>query len=222
MRIGTWNLDAKWSPAHRDLLRRQRCDVWLLTEVTQQVASPKEGVAGYNAHLSSCVMSRGQHWAAVLSLAPIKPLPDSHQASAAVVVDDITYCSTVLPWAGCSKHLPCPWKGETLEEMVAPTLEALSTKLPRSKTVWGGDWNQNLEGGWEYVGSKGMRSHLNLAITQLGLQVPTAKLFHQLGPGHHSIDHIAVPSNWKVTKAVTAAALGLSDHDACFVEVEPC
>jgi hypothetical protein len=33
MRIGTWNLDGRWSDEHAKFLQRQDCNVWLLTEV---------------------------------------------------------------------------------------------------------------------------------------------------------------------------------------------
>ena len=33
MRIGTWNLEKKWTQDHADLMEEQKCDVWLLTEV---------------------------------------------------------------------------------------------------------------------------------------------------------------------------------------------
>jgi hypothetical protein len=32
MRIGTWNVDARWDRRHERLVTGQVCDVWLLTE----------------------------------------------------------------------------------------------------------------------------------------------------------------------------------------------
>lgn len=40
MRIGTWNLDARWDERHLALMVSQRCDVWLLAEVIDRVAVP--------------------------------------------------------------------------------------------------------------------------------------------------------------------------------------
>jgi hypothetical protein len=85
VRIGTWNLDARWSAEHRDLLLRERCAIWLLTEV-----HPKARIAGYRCHLSKMTMARGQHYAAVLSDLPLDPLADPHAASAAAVIDGVT------------------------------------------------------------------------------------------------------------------------------------
>jgi hypothetical protein len=31
MRIGTWNLDGKCSAGHRQFLKHEACDIWLLT-----------------------------------------------------------------------------------------------------------------------------------------------------------------------------------------------
>ena len=33
MRIGTWNLEQKWTKDHAGLIAKQKCGVWLLTEV---------------------------------------------------------------------------------------------------------------------------------------------------------------------------------------------
>jgi hypothetical protein len=33
MRIGTWNLDGRWSADHGRFLTEEECDIWLLTEV---------------------------------------------------------------------------------------------------------------------------------------------------------------------------------------------
>ena len=123
MRIGTWNLDAKWSEAHQTLLTSQHCDVWLLTEVPPKARGNDEKIAGYYSHFSSGVMVPGQHWAAVLSMMPLTPLPDPHETSAAALVDGITYCSTILPWAGCTHHGPNPWVGSSLAEMARPAIE---------------------------------------------------------------------------------------------------
>jgi hypothetical protein len=86
--------------------------------------------------------------------------------------------------------------------------------------VWGGDWNQNLAEGWQHVGCQDGRNLLNTAIEALDLQVPSAGLLHQLGPGHHTIDHIAVPSGWQVKGAVSIVATGRSEDDAYVVEVQ--
>ena len=40
MRIGTWNLDGRWSPRHQHLLEDAECDVWLLTEVPTSFSLP--------------------------------------------------------------------------------------------------------------------------------------------------------------------------------------
>ena len=97
MRIGTWNLENKWSDKHRDLLRSEGCDVWLLTEVNPQAVNREGTIADYYCHISEGSWC-GQHWAAVLSIEPLSPFrPDPHEASAAASVNGITYCSTVLP-----------------------------------------------------------------------------------------------------------------------------
>ena len=220
MRIGTWNLDARWSEAHQTLLARERCDVWLLTEVNPKARHTNAKIAGYHSHLSAGVMARGQHWAAVLSQVPLTPLPDPHEASAAALVNRITYCSTILPWSGCTTPPSTPWVGTSLEDMTRAAIDRLTKVFPKSTTVWGGDWNQNLAGGWQHVGSTGMRKVVESALSLLQLQVATAELPFQTGADQNTIDHIAVPLQWNIRGAARISAVGLSDHDAYVIEVD--
>ena len=135
MRIGTWNLALRWSEQHRQLLLRQKCDVWLLTEVSPRALQPRNMIAEFRCHLSTQVMDRKQHWAAVLSREAMIPIPDPHPASAAASIKGITYCSTILPWRGApSKH---PWVGDNHSGRTESTLAALLKQLPKSSLVWG-------------------------------------------------------------------------------------
>jgi Endonuclease/Exonuclease/phosphatase family len=220
MRIGTWNLDARWSEAHQVLLAPEHCDVWLLTEVSPEARDANAPLAEYYCHLSEGIMAPGQHYAAVLSRLPLIPLLGTHEASSAAVVDGVAYCATILPWAGCTQHPASPWVGASLQEMASPAIDQLTALLPRANTVWAGDWNQNLAGGWQNVGSGAMRTLIESAVTLLGLRVATAALPHQSGASQFTIDHIAVPSQWKVRSAVSVMAVGLSDHDAYVIEAE--
>ncbi len=223
MRIGTWNLDAKWSEGHQTLLTNEHCDVWLLTEVLPKARGADAKIAGYNSHLSAGVMAPGQHWAAVLSrlpLTPYIPLTGLHETSAAAVVSGVTYCSMILPWSGCNNHEPNPWVGSSLAEMARPAIECLKTALPKSNTVWGGDWNQNLAGGWQRVGSAEMRKIVESALSSLELQVVTAELPFKSSASQNTIDHIAVPLQWNILgKPRQIPAAGLSSHDAYIIEV---
>lgn len=40
VRIGTWNMQGRWTPAHQEVLQDHACDVWLLTEVNQRLEVP--------------------------------------------------------------------------------------------------------------------------------------------------------------------------------------
>jgi hypothetical protein len=217
MRIGTWNLDCRiLKVQHLDLLLREQCDVWLLTEVNPLAVNPKGVIAGFNCHLTAGVMGRKQHWAAVLSKRALSSLPDPHLSSAAAIVNGITFCSTILPWSGCRKYSPHPWVGDTIGEMTKAAIESLSNEFPKSDLVWGGDWNHSLQG--RVVGSIVGRDHILAAIKSFSLQVPTTGLLCQKDK-HQTIDHIAVPSGWRVKSAARVMAEGLSDHDAYVIEV---
>lgn len=216
IKVGTWNLDGHWSDQHESLLISEQCDVWLLTEV-----HPSIHVNRFNIHLSAQRMSRGQHYAAILSRSPLTPIPHPHPASVAAVVEDITFCSSILPWAGCAGQPVSPWhNGESVSEMVRETVDSLIGKLPKGSLVWGGDWNQNLEGGWQHVGSKGGQSHICDALKVLELQIPTKDLPHRIN-GAYTIDHIAVPKRWECSNATRVSTAGLSDHDAYMIDATP-
>jgi len=92
MRIGTWNVENRlMTDEHRALLRREDVDIWLLTELNRKWADDAgKKILHFNCHLSSKVMGRNQHWAAVLSVSPLDRLDDPHAASAAAVVNGVT------------------------------------------------------------------------------------------------------------------------------------
>ncbi|WP_210502903.1 hypothetical protein [Nocardioides xinjiangensis] len=92
MRIGTWNLDGRWSDDHAALLAEQDCDVWLLTEVNESTS-----LAGFAVHRSQSLAAPRRRWAAVASRLPMTSAPDPHPASAQAQVGATTYVS-VLPW----------------------------------------------------------------------------------------------------------------------------
>ena len=101
------------------------------------------------------------------------------------------------------------------------TLEALREHVVEA-TVWGGDWNQALEGR-EHTGTLAGRDHVLELVAAAGLSVPTRSL-GSASPGQRSIDHIAVPTRWDIHQArrVIAELDGrrLSDHDAYVISVD--
>lgn len=213
MRIGTWNLAGRWSAHHENLMASQGCDLWLLTEVNDRVELP-----GMRRHVGQEHMAARRRWAAVLSRYPFEPLPDPHPASASLRLGDTTFVSSVLPWRSCrSRH---PWLGSRHEDKTRATVREIVASLQGS-VVWGGDWNHALHGP-EYAGSNAGRAHVEEAVGQLGLQVPTEHLPHRID-GLLSIDHIAVPTEANVQAAERVSAAieetRLSDHDAYIVTI---
>ncbi len=213
MRIGTWNLEGRWDSRHRDLLERSDCDVWLLTEVREDVA-----LVGYVGHFSAAsAPGRAVRYAAVLTRGAAEPVANLHGASAAVRVGGVVYCSSVLPWRACGAQ--APWCGANHAERTAAAVDALMAALPDDPLVWGGDWNHAL-GGREYAGSAAGRARILEAVERRGLWVPTRALPHRM-EGLVSIDHIALPQGVSATAhAVSAVVDGvaLSDHDLYLVE----
>ena len=213
LRIGTWNLAGRWGPLHMALLHAADADIWLLTEVSEKLTLP-----GYLSHATRGNMAPRRAWARVLSRRELKPLDDPHPASAAANVDGITYCSSILPWRGCGPA--DPWIDGSHGERTGHALSQLAVSLLPGPLVWGGDWNHALSVG-EHAGSKAGRAHIAALVLARDMCVPTAALPHRI-PGLLSIDHIAIPREWRATaRRVHAEANGarLSDHDAYIVDV---
>jgi hypothetical protein len=104
MRIGTWNLEGRWSANHLALIRGQECDLWLLTEVPVDASIP-----GMWSHRTEHAMGRGKTWAGIFGNIEAVAQPDPHPATAMVLCDDFRVMSSVLPWRGCGTA----WAGST-------------------------------------------------------------------------------------------------------------
>jgi hypothetical protein len=212
VRIGTWNLEGKWSSDHLALLQDQECDVWLLTEVPTQASIP-----GMAAHCTVSPMGPRKTWAGIFSIVDVIAQPDPHPATAMAQCDGLRLMSSVLPWRSCGAS----WEGSTLSEKMCVTLSSLREHIDEA-TVWGGDWNQAFEGR-DYVGSTDGRQEILNLLNTSQLSVPTSAL-GSATKGHRSIDHIAVPIVWDVAGAhrLEAAIEGhrLSDHDAYVVTID--
>jgi len=209
MRIGTWNLEGRWTDAHRLLIEAMDCDIWLLTEVSERLS-----MDGYHLHRSKALMAQKRHWAGILSRRPLIPMPDPHPASAMAQMTDLTVCSSILPWKGSGGH--APWIGARHVDRTEATLIDLDRALPRSALVWGGDWNHALSGK-EWAGSIGGRRHVLDLLEGRGMQVPTADLAHRID-GLLSIDHIGLSGDLACQQATRFIAQDpdgrrLSDHD---------
>lgn len=211
MRIGTWNLDAKWSSGHVGILREADCDVWLLTEVSTAV-----DLAGYTTHRCVARMSRGQHYAAVMARLPLRRQPDPHPATAAAEIGELTFYSSVLPWA--DRDDPPVWGHGNQAQRTRHATSILQSVLVPGRSVWGGDFNHALEGPTRWAGSAGGRSAIKELVASLGINVPTADLPHRK-PAIRSIDHIGVPATWTIVDAVRVEVPdSLSDHDAYVID----
>lgn len=206
--IGTWNLAGRWSADHLQLLMDQDCDVWLLTEVREDVAMP-----GFDSHLTASKMTSRRHWAGVFCSSPLEPLPDPHPASAAALGMGLSWCSSILPWRSCCAE---PWGEGTSREKTERALDQLVGSLTVGQ-FWGGDWNHAMHGP-ESAGSVAGRIAIKAAVAHLELKTVTEDSPHRI-PGLLSIDHIAVPKTSLVHSvnriiAQDQAGKRLSDHDA--------
>lgn len=211
MRIGTWNLDAKWSPRHAEILSEADCDVWLLTEVISAV-----DLAGYATHRCVAKMSRGQHYAGVMARLPLDPQSDPYPATAAAVIGELTFYCSILPWADGDD--PAVWGHGNQAPRTQHATSVLRSNLVPGRSVWGGDFNHAVDGPTRWAGTAAGRSAIKELVVSLGITVPTADLPHRR-PGIRSIDHVGVPATWTITDARRLAVpKSLSDHDAYVVD----
>lgn len=130
------------------------------------------------------------------------------------------FCSTVLPWRTSGSQ---PWGDGSTADRTARAARSITENLSGRTVVWGGDWNHALEGP-EHAGSTGGRFAIERALHEMQLQAPTAGLTHQT-PGHHTIDHVAVPESWSIHQVERVPAhspsRSLSDHDIYVVDASP-
>jgi hypothetical protein len=225
MRIGTWNLDAKAPSAPQsarlddqlEFMASENCDVWLLTEVPFAFAMAP-GTATF-----SRSMGPSKAFAAVWARDGLEALTTIHPAAAFARIGDMRVCSCVLPWRAASAQ-SWPDSGE-LATMTQTAVDHLREGLSRGAgdLVWGGDWNQSLQGR-DHVGTPAGRLAVRALIATLGLTAPTSGLAHAADGGQFSIDHIAVPSGWTIgdgtRRIAESAGERLSDHDAYIVEAK--
>lgn len=213
MRIGTWNLEARWGDPHRAVLTGLGCDVLLLTEVSDETT-----LDGFAAHFGNGVSSAGTRWAAVFSRLPLVPLPDPHPAAAAAEIGGVRFCSSVLPWplSGAMAEYP----GLDHQERLVLCLETLIASFNEEGVVWGGDWNQPLSGAMSGFSHAG-RTVVAQAAEQAALQVPLADLLGRMDR-QGTIDQVAVPRSWRIDGVGKAEVdPSLSDHDAYWVDCSP-
>jgi hypothetical protein len=203
VRIGTWNLEGRWTAAHGRLLD-ERADLWLLTEVAL-LGAPWNVVR-------SGPMRRDKSYAAIASRDPLVPVTSPHVATAAANWNNVRLVSSVLPWRSAGG---LDWPGDGQADRTSAALQALR-KVLTANSVWGGDWNHELAGRL-WAGSVGGRDALRDLLGVLNLQVLTEDLPARAGSA--AIDHIAVPACWCPAVPVRLDARGLSDHDAYVVEV---
>lgn len=193
-------------------LETMRCDVLLLTEVSERVTIP-----GMNLHRTKGVMAPRRRWAAVASQEQLSSMDDPHGATAMAEINGLLICSSILPWRSCGAR--DPWRGSSTAEKTAAAIKMVEAARP---AVWGGDWNHALSGR-EWSGSQDGRRIILEAVDRLGLQIPTASAPHQID-GLLSIDHIAVPQTWAVLDVEHHPAFSggarISDHDAYVIEVD--
>jgi hypothetical protein len=214
VRIATWNMAADEVGGGRGFLASLCCEVLLLTEVP-----PDLQLTRYRLGFSKGVMVCGQVFAAVATRADPEGCVHPHLASVASELGGTTFMASVLPWR--SAQATDGFDGGSQGERTHGAVDAIAQRWPSTPVVWGGDWNHELSGRIS-AGSKIGREAILGVVRGRGMQVPTVVLGSERGFG--SVNHIAVPDDWKVMSVerhvASSGGRRLSDHDAYVVEIE--
>lgn len=216
MRIGTWNLEGRWSAGHATFMQHCACDVWLLS-IVQDAFALDSGETARSGPRGDDVS-----WSAVWSAAGLEAREPSHPAVACGRLGELRACSSVLPWRTAAAFSDDD--GDSVASITRAAIGGVRNALAGGHDViWGGGWNHGLNE-HEHVGTLIGRRAIRVLVAELTLQTPTARLPNSI-PGMFSTDHIAVPERWVVQDARRVIArLGgrrLTDCDAYVVECEP-
>jgi hypothetical protein len=217
MRVGTWNLEGRWSAGHAAFMAQCACDIWLLS-IVQDAFAPQTGETARSE-------PRGEgddvSWSAVWSAAGLAAIEPSHPAVACARVGELLVCRSVRPWRNAAPFSDDD--GDSVASITRAAIAGVRDALAGGQDViWGGGWNHGLyeqENVGTLLGRRGIRE----LVAELALQTPTARLPNSIA-GMFSTDHIAVPERWEVHDAsrVIAQLRGrrLTDSDAYVVECE--
>jgi len=216
MRIGTWNLEGRWSADHAAFMERAGCDVWLLS-IVQDAFALQNGETARSEPMGDDVA-----WSAVWSAAGLEALEPTHPAVACARVGELLACSSVLPWRNAAPYSDDD--GDSVASITRAAIGGVREVLAgEHDVVWGGGWNHGLHER-ENVGTLMGRRGILALIGELGLQAPTAKLPNSIA-GIFSTDHIAVPERWEIEDArrliAESGGRRLTDNDVYVVECEP-
>lgn len=151
-------------------------------------------LSGFQSHLTSRRMGDSKRWSGVFSRGDLRPLPDPHAASAAAFGMGMQCCTSILPWRSCGTT---PWGGGTSAEKTIRAVDQLMNALPLDNLVWGGDWNDAMQGR-EYVGTMEGRAAIKAALTGRRLKLATEDSPHRIS-GLAAIDHtpsLTPPRSW--------------------------
>lgn len=229
IRIGVWNLDSSQPLKSRVAQRAwlvEAADVWLLTEVHDAA------VDGLDCGCSAPVAGIPRlSWAGVLSARPVvdRPVPRHPTLALAriALAEDFValFASSVLPWRGAGRYWPAEDPGpyrERFHGVLAEHQRIISSEAGGGMpVVWGGDFNQELDGPYRAGTAEGRDAVLE-AFDRLGL-VALSRPTGAGEEGARAIDHIAVPRSWEcgsLTEALpNREGRPLSDHFSYQVSV---
>jgi hypothetical protein len=242
MILGTWNLQGVAAPSSAKGLAQvadiltQTADVWFLTEVQEPLRIPGMGITHSPAEKN---VTHAGRWSAIATHWHIEPVATSNDPISCLFCmthltdpmsgNRVLAVASVTPWRGAANH----WRtyldrqlghADLCDIVYGHVAVQIEQKLRRGgRLVWGDDFNQGLNGR-DYVGALQNRATLIRMLARMGLQVPTMNLA-ALIEEHPAIDHIALPSDWKlVSEPLRGCAerngSPLSDHAPYVVEGE--
>lgn len=234
MRIGVWNVEYAYPnrlDAIRAVLDSNRADIWVLTETHDDLTPPGCPFAAHSAPRPKnwSGIRPGSRWVSIWSAFPVIDsvvAPGADQERTVSALLDVGAGASLLVYGTVM-----PWKGDrgkfdwSEHHRVVPgqcnEWRALRRDYPDAALCIAGDYNTDMGTG-RYYGTKQGIADINAGLEACDLYCATApsELPTDLLQ-HPPIDHISLPTTWRVRTRVAAAwpaAKGkLSDHSGLIV-----
>ena len=246
MRVGTWNVEyadvAATNVRRRAAMRRNRADIWVLTETHDCLWPPTGNVSAAHSDQRSFYGTRVKEmsrWVSIWTRYPIIARPrlrgaDRERTTIALIktpVGQVLVYGTVLPWNGDKGRygMNAEASGWSEHHRVIPLQIAewkrLRSRFPRAALCVAGDLNTDLDRGGYYGTRRGI-AMLRAGLRAQGLYCASAPGRLRRGLlAHPPIDHVVLPAAWSDRTSVVSAWEGrngkprMSDHSGLVVEI---
>lgn len=218
MRIGTWNVEyayPKRLAALEAVLRKQRADIWILTETHDDLAPPgcEHVVHSAPRPKNWSGIRPGSRWVSIWSAFPVTEHINLENGDAERTVtalldigggESMAVYGTVMPWKGDRGKFDWSEHHRVIPQQCAEW-RVLRDRYPSAAICVAGDYNTDMGTG-RYYGTREGISAIEAGLCDCGLYCVSAPSAMPTGLLEYPpIDHIALPASWRERTRVVAA-----------------